>query len=137
GKQFFAVGIVYDTDDRRVLGERRVVDQGTFVCNKGDRHGVLRDPVQEVGGAVEGVYVPGGRAGGLPAAFLGDDAQVGRAFLEDLDDGLLGLPVGLRYQVVAAFLVDDEFGPVMRIGLQDGGGRVSRCDCCVQTVAKR
>src|SRR3546814_17602480 len=78
GKQFFAVGVVYNTYYRGVLGQRCIVDQCALVRNERNRYGVLRNAVQEVSGAVQGVYILGGGAGGLHTAFFGTNAQVWR-----------------------------------------------------------
>ncbi len=125
-EELFAAGVVDHADDRRVFGQRFVGGhRGAGMRDQGDRHGVMRDVVQEVGGAVERVDVPGGHTLGLAARFLGDDAELGGAGLQFLDDRGLRLAVRLGHEVVAGLAIDHEIGAMVRVGLQDGCASMS------------
>jgi hypothetical protein len=53
----------------------------------------------------------------MASAFFGDDAKLGCAFAQDFDNRFFGFAVGLGYQVVAHFFIDDQLGPVMGVRL--------------------
>ncbi|MNI46589.1 hypothetical protein D3C73_1010610 [compost metagenome] len=92
--------------------------------------------MQEIGGAIQRVDVPGGAALGLAARLFSHDAEFGRARLQLLNDHGLGFAVCLRYEIVARLAVDHEVGPMMRVGLQDGCTRMRRSDCRVDRGAQ-
>src|SRR5690606_10210208 len=110
GEHLFAAGIVHDAQYGGVVFERGVViDAGAAMRNKGDRHGIVGYTVQEIGGAVERVDIPGGSALGLAAAFFDHNTQFRAAFVQNIENGLFGFAVGLRHEVVAGFGVDGQF----------------------------
>ncbi|CPP10868.1 Uncharacterised protein [Bordetella pertussis] len=138
GEKLFAAGVVDHADDRRVflqVGARH--HARARVGDQRDRHRVVRDAVQIVGGAVQRVDVPGGcRPLRRAAGFFGHDAELRRALAQYADDGGLGLAVGLRDQVVARLAVDDQIRAMVRVRLQNGGACMGRCDGCVDGRAE-
>ncbi|MNV45587.1 hypothetical protein D3C71_1373900 [compost metagenome] len=88
----------------------------------------MRNVVQEIGGAVERVDIPGGDALGLAPGLFGHDAELGRAGPQLLNNDGLGFAVRLGHEIVARLAVDHEIGAVMRVGLQDGCTAMSRSD---------
>ncbi|KAG0736460.1 hypothetical protein G6F24_018338 [Rhizopus arrhizus] len=84
--------------------------------------------MQEIGGAVARVDVPGGDALGLAAGLFGHDAELGRAGLQLLDDDGLCLAVRRGAEIIARLAVAPEIGTVMRVGLQAGRAAMSRSD---------
>ncbi|MNT35452.1 hypothetical protein D3C72_1714800 [compost metagenome] len=93
----------------------------------------MRNVVQEIGGAVERVDIPGGDALGLAPGLFGHDAELGRAGPQLLNNDGLGFAVRLGHEIVARLAVDHEIGAMVRVGLQNGGacmgcgdGRVDR-----------
>jgi len=135
GVHFFAVGVVDDADDRGffVIDRLRV----GVIAGMGDQrdgYRVVRDAVQEVGGAVQRVDVPGGWTLRLTAGFLGNDAELRCARAQNVEDGGLRLAVGLRYQIVARLAVYDQVAAVLCVGLQNGGTGMGSGDGCVKRV---
>ncbi|SUW53349.1 Uncharacterised protein [Bordetella holmesii] len=75
----------------------------------------MGNAAQEIGRAVQRVDVPGRRALRLAAGFLGDNAKRRAALAQDVQDGGFSLPVGLRDEVIARLVIDDEIAAMMRI----------------------
>ena len=121
GEQFFAIGVVDHAHNRCVLFEDRIgVDPGARMGHQGDGHRVVRDAAQEVGGAVQGVDVPGGGPFGSAAGLFGHDAVGGAALAQDIENGGFGFAVGLGDQVIARLVVDHQVVAVVRIRLENG-----------------
>src|SRR5436305_15028308 len=97
----------------------------------GDRNAVDRQPLEEVGGAVERIddpFTAAAPAGARPA-LLGEDPVVGMAGENGADDRLLALLVGPGDEVVLALLADIEV-PAPEVAGDDrgpggGGGECS------------
>lgn len=127
GEQLFAIGVVDHADHGRVFLQGRAGrGLGAGMRHQGDGDGVMRNAAKEVGGAVQGVDIPGRRALGRAAGFLGDNTEGRAAFAQDFQDGGLGFAVGLRDEVVAGLVIDDEVAAMMCVRLQDGRARVCR-----------
>src|SRR5690606_9046936 len=96
GEQLFAVGVINHADDRSVHFEGLVAtDLGTGMGDEGDGDGVLRNAVQEVGGSIQRINVPGRDLGSFAAALFGNDPKLGCTFQKNFDDRLFGLAIGL------------------------------------------
>ena len=70
---------------------------------QGDGYGELREAVQVVRGAVQGIDYPLIVIPFAAAAFFGQDAVVGVSIAQYPDDGLFGVAVDLADEVVHAF----------------------------------
>src|SRR5690606_16262678 len=109
GEQLFAVRIVHHTDDGSIDLEGLIaLNIGSFVRHQRDRHGVVRNAMQEIGSAIKWVDVPCGGSTCLAPGFLCHDTKLWRVFLELLDNGGFRVAVSLGYEVVPSLFVDDK-----------------------------
>ncbi len=121
------------TRGREQLVARRVVhDRGheNAVVLAGDGHGVVRDAVEVVHGAIERIDVPAsaGRALAATGALLRDDRVIWIRVAKDLDHGRLRGPIGVEDHVGAGGLGREPGAASSPSGLQRRAGRARRLD---------